>query len=247
MLTVDRVSQRDRVEMHNANALKIGLFGANCSSARTATLVPERWLASWPDCLQMARIADEAGIDFLLPIGRWKGYGGSSNFHGTTFETVTWACGLFAATKRITIFGTVHAPLFHPLIAAKEMVTADHIGQGRFGLNIVAGWNEGEFEMFGVAQRDHHDRYEFAQEWIDVIKRAWSEEDEFDFDGNFSNLRAFIACRALWRDTAGDHERRFLRDRPSLRHAQLRRVFHLDRGAASRHCGHHTRQERQRV
>ena len=50
-LTVDRVSQRARVEMHNANALKIGLFGANCSSARTATLVPERWLASWPDCL----------------------------------------------------------------------------------------------------------------------------------------------------------------------------------------------------
>jgi FMNH2-dependent dimethyl sulfone monooxygenase len=187
MLTVDRVSQRDRVEMHNANALKIGLFGANCSSARTATLVPERWLASWPDCLQMARIADEAGIDFLLPIGRWKGYGGSSNFHGTTFETVTWACGLLAATKRITIFGTVHAPLFHPLIAAKEMVTADHIGQGRFGLNIVAGWNEGEFEMFGMAQRD------FAQEWIDVVKRAWSEEDEFDFDGKFFKL-AGVHC-----------------------------------------------------
>ena len=192
-LTVDRVSQRDRVEMHNANALKIGLFGANCSSARTATLVPERWLASWPDCLQMAHIADEAGIDFLLPIGRWKGYGGSSNFHGTTFETVTWACGLLAATKRITIFGTIHAPLFHPLIAAKEMVTADHIGQGRFGLNIVAGWNEGEFEMFGVAQRDHDDRYGFAQEWIDVVRRAWSEQDEFDFDGKFFQL-AGVHC-----------------------------------------------------
>ena len=187
-LKVDRGSRRERVEMHNANALKIGLFGANCSSARTATLVPERWLASWPDCLEMARIADEAGIDFLLPIGRWKGYGGASNFHGTTFETVTWACGLLAATKRITVFGTVHAPLFHPLIAAKEMVTADHIGQGRFGLNIVAGWNEGEFEMFGVEQRGHDDRYEFAQEWIDVIKRAWSEQDEFDFDGKFFKL-----------------------------------------------------------
>ena len=52
------------------------------------------------------------------------------------------------------MFGTVHAPLFHPIIAAKQCVTADHIGQGRFGLNIVAGWNEGEFEMFGVQQRD---------------------------------------------------------------------------------------------
>jgi alkanesulfonate monooxygenase SsuD/methylene tetrahydromethanopterin reductase-like flavin-dependent oxidoreductase (luciferase family) len=148
--------------MHSANALKIGFFGANCSSARTATLVAERWLASWPDCLKLARMADEVGIDFLLPIGRWKGYGGGSDFHGTTLETVTWACGLLAATQRITVFGTIHAPLFHPLIAAKEFVTADHIGEGRFGLNIVAGWNEGEFAMFGVQQREHPDRYEFC-------------------------------------------------------------------------------------
>jgi dimethylsulfone monooxygenase len=174
--------------MHNANALKIGLFGANCSSARTATLVAERWLASWPDCLKLARMADEAGIDFMLPIGRWKGYGGGSDFHGTTLETVTWACGLLAATQRITIFGTVHAPLFHPLIAAKEFVTADHIGEGRFGLNIVAGWNEGEFEMFGTQQREHQDRYEFAQEWIDVVMRAWSDDEQFDFDGKFFKL-----------------------------------------------------------
>jgi dimethylsulfone monooxygenase len=193
-------SLHDRRQMHNANALKIGLFGANCSSARTATLVPERWLASWPDCLKLARIADEAGIDFLLPIGRWKGYGGGSDFHGTTLETVTWACGLLAVTQRITVFGTVHAPLFHPLIAAKEFVTADHIGEGRFGLNIVAGWNEGEFAMFGVQQRDHADRYEFAQEWIDVVKRAWSE-DEFDFDGKFFKLAGVRAKPKPFGDT----------------------------------------------
>jgi dimethylsulfone monooxygenase len=186
-LAAQNGSMSDRIAMHNANGLKVGLFGANCSSARTATLVPERWLAEWPDCLKLARLADEAGIDFLLPIGRWKGHGGASDFHGTTLETVTWACGLLAATQRITIFGTVHAPLFHPLIAAKEFVTADHIGAGRFGLNLVAGWNEGEFAMFGVEQRDHEDRYEFAQEWIDVVKRAWSE-DEFDFDGKFFKL-----------------------------------------------------------
>jgi alkanesulfonate monooxygenase SsuD/methylene tetrahydromethanopterin reductase-like flavin-dependent oxidoreductase (luciferase family) len=69
------------------------------------------------------------------------------------------------------------------------MVTADHVGEGRFGLNIVAGWNEGEFEMFGVAQRDHEARYEYAQEWVDVVKRAWSEPDTFDFEGRFFKLR----------------------------------------------------------
>ena len=87
---------------------------------------------------------------------------------------VTWASGLLAATKRLIVFGTVHAPLIPPLIAAKEFVTADHIGEGRFGLNVVCGWNEGEFEMFGVTLRDHETRYHYAQEWLNVIKLAWS-------------------------------------------------------------------------
>jgi dimethylsulfone monooxygenase len=181
-------SMRDRLGMYNANTLKVGVFGANCSSGRSATKVPERWLASWADCLRLARMADEAGIDFILPISRWKGYGGDTDFHGETFETKTWAAGLLAATKRITVFGTVHAPLFNPIIAAKECVTCDQIGEGRFGLNIVAGWNEGEFEMFGVRQRDHETRYAFAQEWVDVVKRAWSEEEDFDFQGQFFKL-----------------------------------------------------------
>ncbi len=171
------------------NALKIGLFGANCSSGRAVTKVPERWSGSWEENLALARMADEAGIDFLLPIGRWKGYGGDSDYQGSTLETITWACGLLAATQRLTVFGTVHAPLFHPIIAAKQMVTADHQSEGRFGLNIVVGWNEDEFEMFGVAQRDHATRYEYTQDWIDAIKRMWSDGDDFDFEGSFIKLK----------------------------------------------------------
>jgi alkanesulfonate monooxygenase SsuD/methylene tetrahydromethanopterin reductase-like flavin-dependent oxidoreductase (luciferase family) len=175
--------------MYNRNGLKIGLFGVNCSSGRAATRVPERWSASWADCLALARMADAGGIDFLLPIGRWKGYGGDTDLHGETLETVTWATGLLAATSRVTVFGTVHAPLFHPVIAAKQCVTADHIGRGRFGLNIVAGWNEGEFEMFGVQQREHDTRYAYAQDWIDAIKTAWGPNEDFDFDGEFIKLK----------------------------------------------------------
>jgi alkanesulfonate monooxygenase SsuD/methylene tetrahydromethanopterin reductase-like flavin-dependent oxidoreductase (luciferase family) len=175
--------------MHSANKLQIGLFGPNCSSGRAVTLVPERWSGNWPDNLRLARMADEAGIDFLLPIGRWKGYGGETDYQGATFETITWATGLLASTRRITVFGTVHAPIFNPVVAAKEMVTADHVGEGRFGLNIVVGWNEGEFDMFGVTQRDHEDRYEYAQEWIDVIKTIWSDREDFDFHGRYLNMK----------------------------------------------------------
>ncbi len=194
-------SMSDRSAMYNANALKIGLFGANCSSGRSATTVPERWSASWSDCLRLARMAEDAGIDFMLPIGRWKGYGGETDFHGTALETVTWAAGLLAATRRLVVFGTVHAPLFHPLIAAKEFVTADQIGEGRFGINLVVGWNDGEFEMFGVTQHEHDTRYDFAQEWLDVVKRAWSEPDDFNFNGQFLRLKGVRAFPKPYGDT----------------------------------------------
>ncbi|HEX3537112.1 MAG TPA: LLM class flavin-dependent oxidoreductase [Stellaceae bacterium] len=185
----DADGQGARAAMYSANRLKLGLFGANCSSGRAVTMVPERWSGSWADCLRLAQMADEAGIEFILPIGRWKGYGGDTDYQGETFETVTWAAGLLAQTSRLTVFGTVHAPLIPPLIAAKEFVTADHIGAGRFGLNVVCGWNEGEFEMFGASLCDHEMRYEYAQEWLDIIKLAWSAPDDFDFDGAFFNLR----------------------------------------------------------
>ena len=182
------MSQRDRLALYSRNALKLGLFGANCSSGRAVTNVPERWSGSWDDCLRLARMADEAGIEFMLPVGRWKGYGGDTDYQGETLETVTWAAGLLAQTQRLTVFGTVHAPLIHPLIAAKQFVTADHIGHGRFGLNIVCGWNEGEFDMFGATMREHAARYEYAQEWFDAIRLAWSDAEDFDFEGQFIRL-----------------------------------------------------------
>ena len=168
-------------------------------------------------------MADEAGIEFMLPVGRWKGYGGDTDYQGETLETVTWAAGLLGATQRLTVFGTVHAPLIHPLIAAKQFVTADHIGQGRFGLNIVCGWNEGEFDMFGATMREHEARYEYAQEWFDTIRLAWSDAEDFDFDGKFIQAAAG-ACEAeaVRRQPADRDERRRLADRPGVRDPQLR-------------------------
>lgn len=194
MISAERqMPMRERMAMGNDNALKIGLFGANCSSGRAVTKVPERWSGSWRDNLRLARMADEAGIDFMLPIGRWKGYGGETDYQGATLETVTWACALLASTKRIVVFGTVHAPLFHPVIAAKEFVTADHIGEGRFGLNLVVGWNEDEFQMFGVTQREHEARYEYGEEWLEAVKKTWGNANDFDFEGKFIKLKGVRA------------------------------------------------------
>jgi alkanesulfonate monooxygenase SsuD/methylene tetrahydromethanopterin reductase-like flavin-dependent oxidoreductase (luciferase family) len=173
----------------NGNALKLGLFGANCSSGRTYATLPERWQATWENNLKLARLADELGIECMIPIARWKGYGGESNPNGSSFESIAWACGLLAATRRINVFCTVHIPLHHPVAAAKQMATADHIGQGRLGVNIVCGWNEDEFQMFGVSQQEHDDRYAQGEEWWSIVKRIWAGEEPFAYEGTYYRLR----------------------------------------------------------
>ena len=167
------------------NQLSLGLFGLNCSGGLAVTTVPERWDASWENNQKAAVMADEAGLDFMLPLGRWKGYGGITDHNASNFETLTWASGILASTRNIMAFGTTHVSLFNPVVAAKQMVTADHIGQGRFGLNIVCGWNSDEFDMLGVDLAQHDDRYDQGQEWIDVVTQAWSCDGPFDYDGKF--------------------------------------------------------------
>src|SRR5712691_5309155 len=152
------------------NALKLAIFGSNCSSGRAYAAVPERWDASWDNNLRLAQLGDELGIEAIVPIARWKGHGGETNPNGSSFESITWACGLLAATRRLNVFCTVHVPLNHPVIAAKQMVTADHIGQGRLGVNLVCGWNEDEFQMFGVTRLEHDKRYDQGEEWWSIVK-----------------------------------------------------------------------------
>jgi dimethylsulfone monooxygenase len=171
-----------------SNQLQLGLFGANCSSGRTYASLPERWVASWENNLRLAQMADGIGIECMVPIARWKGYGGDSNPNGSSFESIAWACGLLAATHRLRVFCTVHVPLHHPLVAAKQMATGDHIGRGRLGVNIVCGWNEDEFQMFGVTKKEHEARYAQGEEWWSIVKRVWAGEGRFDFEGTYYRL-----------------------------------------------------------
>ena len=165
--------------------MKLGVMAFNCSRGSTVTLDERAWLMTWQDNVRLAQMADEAGFEALLPVGRWKGYGGASNFNHRTFESFTWAAGIAAKTNQIGVLATVHAPLVHPVTAAKQAATIDHIADGRFALNLVCGWNRPEFEMFGVELNDHARRYEYAAEWLTFVRKLWNAEDEFNFDGEF--------------------------------------------------------------
>lgn len=174
----------------NENKLKLGFFSPNCSSGMSVTKVPERWVNSWENNIELAKLADEAGMEFMLPIARWIGYGGETDFHGSVLETITWATGLLANTSHINVFATVHTAFIHPVVAAKQLATIDQLSHGRLGLNVVAGWNKPEYDAFGIdLPEKHEDRYALAQEWFDVVNKIWSHDGPFDWEGKFYNLK----------------------------------------------------------
>lgn len=179
------VDSEERLSLLGDNPIKFGVFGVNVSGGCSITTAEGGIEVNWPESVELARAADAAGIEAMVPVARWKGFGGASNFNHRTFETYTWAAGLAQATENIILFSTSHVPTIHPVLAAKQATTIDHISGGRFGLNIVAGWNATEIEMFHEAQREHDERYAMAEEWIQLIKRLWTEEGSFDFEGRF--------------------------------------------------------------
>jgi alkanesulfonate monooxygenase SsuD/methylene tetrahydromethanopterin reductase-like flavin-dependent oxidoreductase (luciferase family) len=171
--------------MRSGEDFKLGLFSANASSGLAITKIPGRWSGSWADNVRLARLAEQAGIDFLLPVGRWIGWPGTT-FHDSVLETITWASGLLAITERITVFATVHCAFLHPLVAAKQLATLDQIGNGRAGINIVAGWYQGEYDAFGLGlPGTPAQRYAYAQEWWDIVSGIWRSNRPFDHDGRF--------------------------------------------------------------
>ena len=101
--------------LRSPDGFKLGVFSTNADGGLALTTVPERWKATWPDNVAAARIADEGGFDFFLPIARWAGFGGETHAREWSFETFTWAAGLAALTRRMAIFSTVHVPLVHPI------------------------------------------------------------------------------------------------------------------------------------
>ena len=174
------------------NKLKLALFGINLRGGVTLSDVEGKIEAEWDENLRLARHADRIGLDAIVPVARWRGYGGDANLGDRSFETFTWATGLLAATERIMVFATFHVPLAHPVLAAKMSATADHISGGRFGLNIVAGWYTAELSMFGLTQREHDERYEVADEWTQALKQLWTVEGERDFTGRYFEIPAGV-------------------------------------------------------
>jgi alkanesulfonate monooxygenase SsuD/methylene tetrahydromethanopterin reductase-like flavin-dependent oxidoreductase (luciferase family) len=170
------------------NKFKFGLFNANCNGGFTMSKALERWACEWDDVLKISIMADEAGIDFILPVAKWRGLGGEADNLGRSFETMTHSAAIGAVTKRIGLFSTVHVPLATPAFVAKSIATIDHVTHGRAGLNIVCGWNQDEFNLHGVTI-DPDRRYDQGLEWFKIYAKILEGGPLFDWDGEFYKMR----------------------------------------------------------
>jgi thymidine kinase len=101
--------------LFNSSKLKLGLFGVNCNNGCAMTTADEAHWLTWDLTKQIAKTADDAGFEVMVPVARWKGLGGPNNFNGRNFETYTWAAGLAAITKHITLTTTSHVQTTHPI------------------------------------------------------------------------------------------------------------------------------------
>jgi alkanesulfonate monooxygenase SsuD/methylene tetrahydromethanopterin reductase-like flavin-dependent oxidoreductase (luciferase family) len=172
--------------LFNDNRLKLGVFGANGPGVAFTT-VPELFKPTWANSSAVARLADQTGIETIVPYARWKALGKSD--HSRSFETSTWASAVSAQTHQSCVMSTTHVQAYHPVVAAKTAASVDQISGGRFAMNIVCGWLAAEIEMFGQPLLPHEERYAAADEWIGLMKRLWTDEGPVTFEGKHYAVR----------------------------------------------------------
>lgn len=175
----------------NNNKFKIGLFAFNASNGVTLTKNIDRWAGSWTDIKKISLDSDNFGLDFLLPVARWNDWGGETRPHKKTFETFTLMSAIALLTKKIYLFSTVHTAFVNPIYAARATTTINNISNGRFGVNIVCGWNKSEYDMFDVNKKySSIDRYKYGEEWLKIYSKLLAKKkDKINFNGKFISVK----------------------------------------------------------
>ena len=139
--------------------------------------------------------AERFGFDFALSMIKLHGFGGPSQFWDYNLESFTLMAGLAAVTNRIQLFATCAVLTLPPPIAARMAVTIDSISHGRFGINIISGWQRREYTQMGIWPGSEHyrRRYEYCAEYVTIMRELW-QAGHSDFKGDFFQMDD---CRCL--------------------------------------------------
>ena len=139
--------------------------------------------------------AEGFGFDFALSMIKLRGFGGPSEFWDYNLESFTLMAGLAAVTRRIELFATIGVLTMPAPLVARMAATIDSISGGRFGVNVITGWQMKEYSQMGLWPGDAHyqHRYEHCEEYVTVMKELWAD-GRSDFKGRFLSMDD---CRCL--------------------------------------------------
>ncbi|MES2753349.1 MAG: LLM class flavin-dependent oxidoreductase, partial [Pseudomonadota bacterium] len=76
-----------------------------------------------------------------------------------------------------------------PAFAARMCNTIDSISHGRFGLNLITGWQRPEYSQMGLWPGDEHfrNRYQMLDEYARILRELW-ETGRSDFKGEYYQM-----------------------------------------------------------
>jgi alkanesulfonate monooxygenase SsuD/methylene tetrahydromethanopterin reductase-like flavin-dependent oxidoreductase (luciferase family) len=144
-------------------------------------------LRVWKEADAIPQIEHAWLFDHLLPIG------GDPN--GPIFEGWTLLSALAAQTERLRLGLLVTSNRFRPpAMLAKIAATVDVVSDGRLDFGIGVGSRPNppaarrEYPAYGLPYRDFPDAVGSLAEACTVIRRLWSEDEPFDFDGTYIQL-----------------------------------------------------------
>ncbi len=99
---------------------------------------------------------------------------------------------LLAETERLRFFPNVaNLPLRNPAMMAKEAATLDVLSGGRFELGLGAGASSDRAATMGALRRSAGESVDALREAIEIIRLAWSGEDEVSFEGRYHSVDGF--------------------------------------------------------
>ncbi len=170
--------------------MDLGVFIPIGSNGWLISTTSPRYRPSFELNRDVVQKAEAYGFEFALSMVKLRGFGGESEFWDHCLESFTLMAALAAVTKRIKLFASSAVLTLPPAIAARMAATIDNVAPGRFGINIVSGWQQAEYTQMGLwPGKEHFDRrYQYCAEYVQVI-RDLCETGKCDLDGEYFKMQ----------------------------------------------------------
>lgn len=174
-------SERTNAPMSHPSPVQFGIMTA------PAQVGYHEILRVWREADALPEIEHAWLYDHLMPI-----FGDPL---GPAYEGWTLLSALAAQTERVRLGLLVTSNRFRPpAMLAKIAATVDVVAGGRMDFGIGAGSRPShplarrEYEMHGLPFHDFAHSVESLSEALTVIRRLWTEDEPFDFQGTYIDL-----------------------------------------------------------